>query len=301
MELEPLTGDSQAYLEHFGPATSTLGRIRTNPQDSDQSTRDTIQEMCRVAQRTARHPAVNAAVQEALAPLPSRFDTKERVKAIYEWVQRQVEFVEDEEVLGRIWGYRPEEAELIVEPPMLLTMPRPMGDCDDQSTLLAAMLLHLPVGVNFVTVAADPSQMDRWSHVYVSVMLPCGERMALDPSHGPYAGWEEKEVFRTKEWVVRRLPVQDCGCQLHGLGGPGSWGDILKTGAAKAIEAGTSLLFPPPGTFISTPQGTIQTAMKAPTAGITTFPPTQFSGAGGDITMWLLIGVGIIVLAKSAR
>lgn len=190
-------------VEHFGPLPSTLGRLLTNPASTEVSTRDTVRVMSQVATRTSQHPIVLRAVHAALAPLPQDATPTEQTEAIYRWVQAHVEFVEDEEILGRIWGYRPEEAELIVEPPRLLTMPRPMGDCDDQSTLLASMLLSLPVGVGFVTVAADPDEPERWSHVYVRVVLIDGSRLPLDVSHGSYPGWEETNVYRRKEWVVR--------------------------------------------------------------------------------------------------
>lgn len=314
MELESHP-QTPALAEHFGPVPVTLGRIPTDPASVETSTRDTVVEMSRVAQASARHPVVQRAVQEALAPLPRSWDIKERVKAVYAWVQHRVEFTDDEGVLARVWGYAPEDAEMIVHPELLLSMPKPMGDCDDQSTLLASMLLHLPVGVRFVTVAADPEQPDRWSHVYVRVALPCDEVMALDPSHGAYAGWEESNVFRRKEWIVKEKPMVGCGCEeprvgLKGIGVSGlgiAWSDIFKTGTQQAITAGTKVLeaqaVPPRGTFISrTPEGeVIQTAGRFPQAGISTFPPMQFSTGGGDITMWLLIGIGVIVLAKGVK
>lgn len=74
------------------------------------------------------------------------------------------------------------------------------GDCDDFSMYLACILKAHGIDSKFVTVAADDKDPSRYSHVYVAA-YPAGQRIALDASHGPYAGWEVENRFgKRHEW-----------------------------------------------------------------------------------------------------
>ena len=80
------------------------------------------------------------------------------------------------------------------------------GDCDVFSMYLAGMLNAVGVQSSFVTVAASGQAPDQYSHVYV-VAYPIVDgqsvRMALDASHGEYAGWEVPNAFgKLREWPV---------------------------------------------------------------------------------------------------
>lgn len=61
------------------------------------------------------------------------------------------------------------------------------GDCDDFSMFVAAMALALDPSsdVRFVCVAANPAEPGVLSHIYTMI-----DGVAVDASHGPYAGWE---------------------------------------------------------------------------------------------------------------
>ena len=56
-----------------------------------------------------------------------------------------------------------------------------MGDCDDASILLSAMLGAVGIGSRFCVVPADPRRPGEWSHVYVSAYAKNGQWIALDP------------------------------------------------------------------------------------------------------------------------
>jgi hypothetical protein len=77
-----------------------------------------------------------------------------------------------------------------------------MEDCDGFAMYTAALLQAHGIRSSFVTVAADPEQPDRFSHVYVVAYTSDGERIAMDTSHGPYPGWEVGRYSRIEEWPV---------------------------------------------------------------------------------------------------
>ena len=59
------------------------------------------------------------------------------------------------------------------------------GDCDDHSMFAAAIGAALGAVVQFVCVAADPSEPGVLSHIYTIIDgIPC------DASHGEFAGWQ---------------------------------------------------------------------------------------------------------------
>lgn len=169
---------------------------------SDRATADTIYIMSELACEGAGSPIVQAAVMQAIRGIPRWAGDRERALAIYNWVKQHVRFVEDETLLQDLTGQVVSNKELLLTPERLLTMDPPSGDCDDFSTLLASMLLAVDIQVSFVTIAADPSIPDRFSHVYVKANLPRGDEVYMDASHGPYMGWESPEQFRKVEWPI---------------------------------------------------------------------------------------------------
>jgi hypothetical protein len=75
-----------------------------------------------------------------------------------------------------------------------------VGDCDDFSMYVAALLLSQGVPCCFVTVAADPMEPQMYSHVYVAA-YPTTGRVAVDASHGKFVGWEAPNTFgKLREW-----------------------------------------------------------------------------------------------------
>jgi len=85
-----------------------------------------------------------------------------------------------------------------------------IGDCDDFSMLISALLATRGIPTKFCTVAAEESAPDQFSHVYC-VAYCDGQRIPLDSSHGEYPGWEVDQyrpVYRKTEWAA------DGGCPL---------------------------------------------------------------------------------------
>lgn len=179
---------------------------RTNPFNSDVSTRDTIQIMGRLAHRYAGDPYVVAATAQALSA--GARTQREMASAIFYWVRHNIRFVEDETLMYEEFGIQPQhlDKELLIIPPLLLAMSEPMGDCDDFSLLLASMLLCAGLKPYWVTVAADQNDLRKFSHIYVCVFLEDeNTHMCLDagnrlPAVAP--GWEESKVTRKAIWPV---------------------------------------------------------------------------------------------------
>ena len=128
---------------------------------------------------------------------------------------RGMRFVNDE-VTGAPWDesfrWRP-LVEALIRPVDEAWLQNPQGDCDDFSMYGAAHLLARGVPCSFVTVAADDSDPNMYSHVYLAA-YPHGGRVPLDLSHGHYPGWETANRFgKRREW-----PVGSNGLGLLGMG-----------------------------------------------------------------------------------
>ena len=178
----------------------------TNPYNTDKSVADTIAQMARIARASKRSPIVVAAVQDAVKGLTRTADDESICRAIFHWIKGHISFVQDEAINAYAFGmneFQANDTELLITPETLLSMPIPMGDCDDFSTLTASMLLTLDFKVAFVTIAADSEMPEMLSHVYVKVWLDDENRgMYLDCSHGPYPGWETSKYTRKLEWGI---------------------------------------------------------------------------------------------------
>lgn len=179
---------------------------RTNPWNNDVSTRDTIRIMGSLARQYAGDPHVIAATAQALSA--GARTHRQIASAIFYWVRRNVRFVEDEQLMYQEFGIQPQylDKELLIIPPLLLSMPEPMGDCDDFSLLLASMLLCAGLKPYWVTVAADKNDLRKFSHIYVCVSLQDeGTHMCLDAGNRLQMvppGWEENKVTRKAIWPI---------------------------------------------------------------------------------------------------
>jgi transglutaminase-like putative cysteine protease len=182
---------------------------RLTGDDPDQQVADTINLMAKYVREDARAPVVVEAAQEAA---PSD-DPDDVVEGIFYYVRDLIRFQHDEltaaplsSQLAKVGLADIPVVEVLIRPRDLLTWRRdtgkgPVGDCDDYAMLTAALLRARGVEASFVTVAADPSHPQQFSHVYVAAYPPSG-RIALDTSHGKHPGWEAERVGRREEWPV---------------------------------------------------------------------------------------------------
>lgn len=309
----------EVIFQHPLLGGAVIGRIKpTNPHNSDVSAQDTAQWMYQLAQGYQGHPVVLWAVSDALKRIPQSATDETRLRALYYWVKRHVEYIPDENVLAEIGSDKVWDRELLLTPDQLLIMPKPMGDCKNNSLLIASMLGAMKVPYRFVTVAADDKEPNRLSHIYVKAFdsdKDCW--FTLDAGvEKKYPGWEISTPHRKIEWqgvngmltaidtnddrecqgalALHRAGMQGCG---DGLGADLSWSDVLKQGAQAGFNIVGQVLDPrfKPGTYSqTTPQGQVIQTAAQPSAsfGLTTFPGGLPST---DTTMtYVLIGAAAI-------
>lgn len=152
-------------------------------------TRATLVMMQRLAREGGRDPAVLEAARDILRRAGVRgHDVLGEVRALFLFARDAIRYTRD-----------PVDVELLQTPAH--TLRTRVGDCDDKSTLLAALLHAIghPAQLLFRAVAVNPSRPGVFSHVYV-VANVAGRRVPLDPTP-PTAtmGWQVSGVSRAME------------------------------------------------------------------------------------------------------
>lgn len=186
-----------AGLPGFGAVPSVVAILPTDGSNNSVSTQDTLAVMAAMVKQSLHSPVVASAVADALGNGGWELEERGQIGRVFYWIKRNVKFTDDESRVAEIFDIPLTEVdqELLISPERLLTMPVPMGDCDDFSMLMATMLGQLGIPVVFVAICADDSQKWRFSHVYTRAILSTGEVLPLDCSHGEYPGWESPVNF----------------------------------------------------------------------------------------------------------
>lgn len=162
-------------------------------------TRETLEAMTALAVEASRDPQLIDHARALVSGLPNKA-YKDEAELVYEHVRNTVRYVHD-----------PIGLETITDPRWLMFVIG-AGDCDDHSTLVAALALALGLGAAFRTVAADCENPDPktcpWVHVYPVLGIPRGnavEWVAADTTQlGGYFGWEppRDRIKRVATWVI---------------------------------------------------------------------------------------------------
>lgn len=127
--------------------------------------RDVVDWMQRFAHKGKTDLRVRRLVEEICADLEPG-DYAGEAYAIYAWVHANIRYMRDIQ-----------NVEFVKEPGALLETRS--GDCDDMSTLIAAMLMACGNNAVFSLVAFDGAPMP--SHVYCNVVAPGNKLIPLDP------------------------------------------------------------------------------------------------------------------------
>jgi hypothetical protein len=202
MNLHGLGTDQHPVLGQVNYRVHDLG---WNP---DEQVGRTIQVM---RERVAEDSTDPQFVSRARGVVDSQGTPANRTQQVWDHVKGAIQFKRDESTgiredgLG-IGGSDPGDiVEVIIRPrdmAQYIDQGIAIGDCDDFSMYLAAMLKAVDVPCSFCTVAASPSAPNQYSHVYV-VAYPDGQRVPCDASHGQYCGWEVENQFgKRDEWPV---------------------------------------------------------------------------------------------------
>lgn len=211
-------------------------QIQTIPVSNDPEalTQQTLRQMAVNIGASTLSPAVQKATMGALQPLRGPASSSDKARAIFAWIKRHVTFIPDKSILQSIGIY--DEDEALIAPDRLLTMPKPQGDCDCFSQLAAAMLLNAGVKNHLATIAADPQEPDRWSHVYNIVEDENGREIAFDGSHGKFFGWEAPRYFRKQVWRLMPYKGSLDNQVIHGKADRVTW-NRRDTGIEQVVNA----------------------------------------------------------------
>jgi hypothetical protein len=193
-------------MRYWGSSGLPIGisDIPVDPTNTDSSTNQTIRDMVRIVTASYRSLPVCQVVHYCLSSLPAKSSRRDVVRSIFQWIKSHVKFVEDETMLAHMLGYQQTDKELLLYPQVVLSMPQPMGDCDDFSMLMASMLRAVGIKCWFVVIAADEMIPGKWSHVYLKCWLEDERNMlSLDPAYGDNIGWAYPgHVYRRMEWFI---------------------------------------------------------------------------------------------------
>lgn len=158
-----------------------------------------------------------------------------------------VNFVNDEPRLFEVG--EPEALDLLIAPAVLVRMEHPAEDCDGFAMLTASLLQIQGVKCYFVTIACDPSDRERWSHVFTMAELQDGTRIPIDASKGMFPGWmvPRKHIFKWQAWDMDGKPVSvgtpELKAKLQGYRRRGVGDEYVDPGM---VELGTPSISTPP-------------------------------------------------------
>lgn len=203
--------------------------LKTDSNNSDISVADTVGMMVAHVNGAIRSSQIKNAVDRA--GITNNDSDSQVCGKVFNWVKNNVEFVEDETQLARIFG-QPTNKELLITPQVLLGMRSPKGDCDDFSMLCSSMLGACGIRSNFVTIAADRGEPRKFSHIYNSA-ITSGGMIPMDCSHGKRLGWEYPNSSRTQVWPIMIWKGEN---NMFGLGDDSGW----------IYDAGSDSYVPPP-------------------------------------------------------
>lgn len=176
--------------------------------DNDAVTQQTIEQMCGYIRESLADPLVARAAVEAQQRFGSgngscndgRSTNALDAWGVFWYVKHLLKFRSDDGALLEFQGEQGQQ-DLLISPAVLLRMRQPKEDCDGFSMLTCALLGELGIPAYLCTIAVDPSDPERWSHVFVVAMVD-GVPLPLDTSHGSAPGWmvPEERIFRLQCW-----------------------------------------------------------------------------------------------------
>lgn len=258
-------------------ATQFVGSLDLEIPEGDAGTEATIERMRQFIYQGVRDVNVNRAAVAIVHSVPAHRPALE-AKAIYDWVRKNIRFTPD---ISSAETLRPAAEILQIR----------AGDCDCiNGVLLPTLFSSVGLDSRLVTVAADSSRPELFSHIYPEVQVN-GQWTPADAA-AEHAVWgkEPGHVYRKRVWEIEKNSYQD----LKGLGqddGGFDWSTLAQditvgtTGAANIIKAVNAPYAP---TTIIPSAGYPQAAQQLNPA-----MAVQTAG-GGSVT--ILLGGGVLLL-----
>ena len=163
------------------------------------------------------------------------FDREAKLRALYEFVSWP-NFLYVEDPVG---PFGPKETVRTVRTLLRVRA----GDCDDYTLLLAALAGSVGIATRAVTVAADPSAPDDFSHIYPEAEVSPGHWVAMDAARpGAQYGLPAQRYFRKRVWPLTDSSHRDVSgapnrVNLSGYAVLGKWPLGQDNVAAQDISA----------------------------------------------------------------
>lgn len=292
-------------LQVSGPQSGSLLGYRAPLADGTAGTAQTIALMRKLVDDAVKDPQFVRFAVDLVRNVPD-YDEYGEVFALFEWVRGNIRYTKDPVTVEKLY------------PPAELLKIR-AGDCDDISMLMGALAIALGYPARLVTVAADASAPNEFSHVYTEVEMPAGSGnwIATDAARpNSSLGLEPPVYYRKRAWSLTDSTSEDLkGCTrmrglsgLSGLGDGVDWGSILQ----QSITESPAIIAATEGrsTSLNLPTGTVATGnpygsfMTPYTPGYA-IPAAGYGGlqmASSDLFSsalpWLLMGAVAIALFR---
>lgn len=202
------------------PKLADVPIVRSELPYGDASVDKTVETMakCAMGKYGARSPKIRALAIDIVnrAGVVNK-DYKGMAIACYRWVRDNIRYVKD-----------PIGQEAVCNPEYLLEVGG--GDCDDLSTLVAALCGSLGIQTRFKVIAVGSRQ---FGHVYLEAEGQPGEWISLDPIMREHdAGWEAPSPTRKKVYPINGP---------EGLSGLRGLGDLAMDGSLFDQPVGSNI------------------------------------------------------------
>jgi hypothetical protein len=226
----------------FADFRSFNGVMGTPLAHGDQGVAQTINAIREIVDDAVKDPAVNVTAIEMVRGAGDQFSRDAKAQAIYAAVANRFSYVEDP-----VGPFGPKETLRTARTLLQIWA----GDCDDASVLIASLLGTIGIPSRLVTIAADPSAPEEFSHIYPEAEVFPGNWVAMDVARpGSAYGSAPQRYFRKRVWSLTDRAYQDLnGCRCSSLNGYVQLGDdtafstnvtalaTLESGAAQIASA----------------------------------------------------------------
>jgi len=157
------------------PARPVIWTLAVIPS-GERGTKATLEVMARLVRERRTDTIIRALVESIIQFVPEK-DAIAEASAVQQWVRDNIRYTADVA-----------DVETLKDPVMLLQSR--YGDCDDKSTLVAALLQTIGYPVRFVAIAFPHEE---FSHVYAEVEID-GQWIAVETTEPVELGWFPENV-----------------------------------------------------------------------------------------------------------
>lgn len=188
------------------PGKLSAGSERYSIASGKQGTAETIAKMQELVTLGKREREVRKQLHEIIKDCPPK-DYLCYAKSAYHFCRDKIKYVFD-----------PAGVELVENPKW--TLQTKVADCDSICILLATLCEQMGFPCRFVTIKADLSRPDEYSHVYMQANIPKHGWVSMDCTMpNKEFGWEPDKQFPRTYWPASKdAPESHEGDKMAGLG-----------------------------------------------------------------------------------